>query len=292
MGLFSKVKDILFEEEEVTEAIPQIKEEPVAKRMEKPIEKEEVHEHVHVHAEEPKKVVKEVEEEETPIRIDTISDEDLFAEKSFPFQDFDEEEFSNSFPRKETVNPNMSRVQKPKNVNVLEYERNKKIERNTPLGRPEAIQTPVDRKKFKPSPIISPVYGILNEDYRIEDIRNRNEEETLTIEEVRKKAFEPEKEEKVVKETLEDTVTVKIKEPEEEKIQKVKTIDDLLEDTTEEVIDIKPTQNDDYDIEYDEVKEEEKEVEPGNRFDDDETLENDLFDLIDSMYDQREDGEF
>ena len=291
MGLFSKVKDILFEEEEVTEAIPQIKEEPVAKRVEKPIEKEEVHEHVHVHVEEPKQVVKEVDEDESPIRIDTISDEDLFAEKSFPFQDFDEEEFSNSFPRKETVNPNMSRVQKPKNVNVLEYERNKKIEKTSPLGRPEAIQTPVDRKKFKPSPIISPVYGILNEDYRIEDIRNRNEEETLTIEEVRKKAFEPEKEDKVVKETLEDTVTVKIKEPEEEKIQKVKTIDDLLEDTTEEVIDIKPTQNDDYDIEYDEVKEE-KEVEPGNRFDDDETLENDLFDLIDSMYDQREDGEF
>ena len=287
MGLFSKVKDILFEEEEVTEAIPKIKEEPVAKRVEKiePIEPM-----VEEETREIKKVVKE-EVEERPIKIDTISDDDLFTDKSFPFQDFDEEEFSNSFAKKQESVPPISRVQKPKNVNVLDYERNKKAERRAELERPIVSQTTIERKKFKPSPIISPVYGILNEDYRIEDIKNRNEEDLLTIEEVRKKAFEPTEEVQKEKEIFEDTVTVKIKEPEEEKIQKVKTIDDLLEDTTDEVIDIKPTQEEDYDIEYDTVEEESSHEEKTDRFEEDETLENDLFDLIDSMYDQREDGD-
>ena len=286
MGLFSKVKDILFEEEEVTEAIPKIKEEPVAKRVEKiePIEPMVEDETVEI-----KKAVKE-EVEERPVKIDTIRDDDLFMDKSFPFQDFDEEEFSNSFAKKEEPVPPISRVQKPKNVNVLDYERNKKAERRAEFERPIANQTTVDRKKFKPSPIISPVYGILNEDYRIEDIKNRNEEDLLTIEEVRKKAFEQTEEIPEVRETLEDTVTVKIKEPEEEKIQKVKTIDDLLEDTTDEVIDVKPTQDEAIDIQYDEVEEPVHE-EKADRFEEDETLENDLFDLIDSMYDQREDGD-
>ena len=286
MGLFSKVKDILFEEEEVTEAIPKIKEEPVAKRIEK---KEMVEPMIEEETVEIKKVVKE-EFEEKPVSIDTVSDDDLFGEKTFPFQDFDEEEFSNSFPKKDFPNPALSRTQKPKSVNVLDYERNKKAERRTEFERPVINSTTVDRKKFKPSPIISPVYGILNEDYRIEDIKNRNEEDLLTIEEVRKKAFEQTEEIPKVRETLEDTVTVKIKEPEEEKIQKVKTIDDLLEDTSDEVIDIKPTQDEEIDIQYAEVKEPVYE-EKADRFEEDETLENDLFDLIDSMYDQREDGD-
>ena len=286
MGLFSKVKDILFEEEEVTEAIPKIKEEAVAKRVERPEPKESIVEEETV---EIKKVSKE-EIEKKPINIDTISDNDLFGDNSFPFQDFDEEEFSKSFAKSEEPRPTVSRVQKSRNVNVLDYERNKKAERRAEIERTVVTQTTVERKKFKPSPIISPVYGILNEDYRIEDIKNRNEEDLLTIEEVRKKAFEPPKEVKEERETIEDTVTVKIKEPEEEKIQKVKTIDDLLEDTTDEVIDIHPASNDDYDIQYEKVKEPVNE-EKNDRFEEDETLENDLFDLIDSMYDQREDGD-
>ena len=53
--------------------------------------------------------------------------------------------------------------------------------------------------------------------------------------------------------------------------------------------------------EYDEIDEEleelinhpkEKEKQTKEELEDDDTLENDLFDLIDSMYDSREDGEF
>ena len=131
----------------------------------------------------------------------------------------------------------------------------------------------------------------------------------MGIDKVRKKAFEPEiKEEPKVDYYEEETVTVKYEEPEEEKIQKGKTIDDLLEETSDDVIDL--SHNKEKSIEYDEdetdeikledeepeeeVAEELPEVALEDATDDtkeDDTMESDLFDLIDSMYENREDGE-
>ena len=162
----------------------------------------------------------------------------------------------------------------------------------------------MERKKFKPSPIISPVYGILNEDYRIEDIKDKSDfEEPLDIESVRKKAFEaPKKEEPKVDLYEEETVTVKYAEDENEKKTKEKTIDDLLEDTTDEIIDTRPAKSPNASIEYDELDKDldleefeeipEKETKSTKEVEDmDDTVESDLFDLIDSMYENREDGE-
>ena len=109
----------------------------------------------------------------------------------------------------------------------------KKIEKKYDLGRYERVEKTevVERKKFKPSPIISPVYGILNEDYKPEDIKEKkvdNKDKTIDFNSVRKKAFgEIPKEEPIS--YYEETVTVKLKENEEEKKQKVKTIDELLD---------------------------------------------------------------
>src|SRR5699024_5020621 len=107
-------------------------------------------------------------------------------------------------------------------------------------GRYERTETRevVEKKKFKPSPIISPVYGILNEDYKIEDIKDKTEEyanNNLDFNSVRKKAFgDIESLDEQPKQTYyEETVTVKLKENDEEKKQKVKTIDELLEDTAD-----------------------------------------------------------
>ena len=79
----------------------------------------------------------------------------------------------------------------------------------------------VEKKKFKPSPIISPVYGILNEDYRPEDIKNKSEvstNNTLDFNSVRKKAFGEEVKEEPKTTYYEETVTVKLKENDEEKM--------------------------------------------------------------------------
>ena len=297
MGFFNKIKDILFEDEEVEEKVEPKKE--IKKEVEKPIiEKVEPPKKVE---EAPKEMVKEsVAVKSRDNSFDTISERELFkSENTFPFPDFDEAEFSS-----------MSRQQRQKpTTNVLEYEKKKKVEKKYDFGRYERVETRevVEKKKFKPSPIISPVYGILNEDYKIEDIKDKTAEyasQNLDFNSVRKKAFgqieKLDEIEEVPKETYyEETVTVKLKEDEKEKKHKEKTIDELLEDTADVAIDInkeKTTKHKDIE-EYKNIEEELEEIkdEPSKdkeeTFEDDDTLENDLFDLIDSMYDNREDGE-
>lgn len=305
MGLFSKIKDILFEEEEEELEV----EAPV--RKEKVVTKEAVKEPVRYEEEkieqQPVTEIKpEVKKEEPRVeasREEFLSERDIYREKSrSPFLDFDEEEFSSVLTKP-----------KAKPTNVIEYERKKRTEKRTDYGRYEKteIKETTEKKKFRPSPIISPVYGILNEDYRIEDIKTKDDVETLDFNQVRKKAFEPEvkKEEPKVDYYEEETVTVKYEEP-EEKIKKEKTIDDLLEDTSDEIIKVDDGENKKRSIEYDEIEDndldldfnleedakhaekiEQEEVKEEKVIENDDTVESDLFDLIDSMYENREDGE-
>lgn len=288
MGLFKKVKEILFDEEEYTE---QIKITPEMRNEETPIKEEKVVE--------PKKEVKvEPVVQESPKQ--EVSERDLFkSDSTFPFFDFDEEEFDNQMPVK--VQEKKPVVEK-RPSNVFEYERKKKIEKRTDFGRYEKteITETVERKKFKPSPIISPVYGILNQNYDKDEVFKRRDPDKVDIQTVRDKAFGEKKETLKPKESFEprttfyeETETVTISEP-AEKEKKVKTIDELLEDTSDLVVDI------DRDIDLFEPK-----LEPELEIDEpsiertqevkipevEDTLENDLFDLIDSMYDSKEDGE-
>ena len=95
---------------------------------------------------------------------------------------------------------------------------------------------------------------------------------------------------------------------EEEKQQKVKTIDELLEDTSDVTIDVdeKNSVEDKNNIkatdevaDYERIDKDLEEVTAKcdvnktemRKVEDDDTLENDLFDLIDSMYDNREEGD-
>ena len=134
----------------------------------------------------------------------------------------------------------------------------------------------------------------------------------LDFNSVRKKAFGEEVKTEPTSTYYEETVTVKLKENEEEKKQKVKTIDELLEDTSDVIVDVKDdvkskldaldepvvepeTQNSEVyekvDEDLEELTKKEETKEDKNKVDEDDTLENDLFDLIDSMYDNREDGD-
>ena len=301
MGLLNKIKGILFEEVEEDEEVSTSKKEkkedtkPIAekiepqKRYEEPVEK--------VAPKPTQQVFQEP-------KLDNVNERDLFkSDNSFSFPDFDEEEFTN-----------MSRVSKPKaTTNVLEYERKKKTEKRYDMGRFEKIERTevVEKKKFKPSPIISPVYGILNEDYKPEDIKNKTEvsnTNNLDFNSVRKKAFGEETLGEPEATYYEESVTVKVKENEEEKQQKVKTIDELLEDTSDVTIDVdeKNSVEDKNDIkatdevaDYERIDKDLEEVTAKcdanktemRKVEDDDTLENDLFDLIDSMYDNREEGD-
>lgn len=290
MGLFKKVKEILFDEEEdFTEQIkitPEMRNEEIPMREEKTVEP-------------PVKEVKEtpVKEPEKPV----VSERELFkTDSSFPFFDFDVEEFDKQKP---VVKAPERPVVEKRNTNVFEYERRKKVEKRTDYGRYERTEVTetVERKKFKPSPIISPVYGILNQDYNKNDILKR-ESDKVDIQTVRDKAFGEKKASPVVEPNVtfyEETETVTISQP-EEKEKKVKTIDELLEGTSDIVVDIDRDLDNDLDvtdnIEYntepvEDSMEVTKELETPVENKDEDTLENDLFDLIDSMYNSKEDGE-
>ena len=120
-------------------------------------------------------------------------------------------------------------------------------------------------------------------------------EHNIDIKEVRDKAFGEKKKEIKPKEEKsnyyeeEKTVTLT---PLAEKERKVKTIDELLEDTSDVIVDIdKDLDNEIEDVlptieEQESVKVEDKGNTKEMKFadKDDNTLENDLFDLIDSMY--------
>ena len=296
MGLVSKLKNILFEEEEVEIPVIEKKEkkpEVVREYKELP-KKEEVKITNYQNYDNLEPVIREEKKMEEKVRFNAadnnvVSERELFkSEKTFNFPAFDEEEFESFVPKKRTTN-------------VLEHER-KRVEKKNEY-KPEyrkdykKPEEPKEVKKFKPSPIISPVYGILDKNYTPDEITTRTEvtsTRSLDVDVVRKKAFGKQEEKVIEKKELKDEDIV-IDKALEEKIEKARTIDELLKDSSDEVININDAIDDEIDRSFPEVEslENEEELEPlkeekNEASLEDDTLENDLFDLIDSMYENRE----
>lgn len=180
-----------------------------------------------------------------------------------------------------------------------------------------------EKTYFKPSPIISPIYGILDKNYRKEDVKEKKDiritgytRSNMNVDDIRAKAYgsEKEKEEKqednifeIEKEAeAEDNVMVDLSDRSKPEVKeltmgdaeeyfedlgleynvdyvdvstdrsKLKNNDDI-EELKEEVIDDTPNQKEEPNEASDVRIEAEKETEP----DDD-----NLFDLIDSMYEE------
>lgn len=300
MGLFGKIKNIFYDEE-----IVDVPEEP--KSVEKP-KIEEV------------KVEKKVEpiKRETPIinTTPTYSEREIFTRETtntFKFPMLDEEE----------VKPARTRV------NALESARMEKKKEETEKARTDKYKdlfkenTTTSSKPdriFKPSPVISPVYGVLDKNYTREEIIERQENITRTTnpkdmnyDAVRRKAYG------TLEDELESTLS-KLSEPEiHEKVEKPvtkeeeKSIEDLLNEIEgnrnmsigdiEEKIKDKMEEEEQESISDDEfLKEfmartskkeeetikEEKATTKEEDVDADKTLEHDLFNLIDSMYEDKE----
>ena len=149
------------------------------------------------------------------------------------------------------------------------------------------------KKKFKLSPVISPVYGILDKNYKKEDIveKKREPEEyfgykgdtALRVEKVRKKAYG----------TLEDELESTLSDV---AIDDYKDVEQVVTKETKEELESEATAaeledmffTDDMTLEdainqYDsKMKEKEEPVEEEK----DDLIESDLFNLIDSMYDK------
>lgn len=215
MGLFDKLKNVFIEEDE-EEYVP-----PVVEK------KEEVKKEI------PK--IEEVKVKETiPVSEHTFSDRELLdvGEKfKFPII-FEEDDFKEE--RKRT-----------KSINVLEREHTK----YEPEIKKEIKSV---KKTFKPSPVISPVYGVLDKNYSKEDITTKDGlvndyDAKVDIDYVMNKAYGEVKTREEKHKNLEEKpldlfeektsvieVTVKEEVPVNDFDEKIKSIDELLKDTNQD----------------------------------------------------------
>lgn len=340
MKLLDKLKNALFEEEYVeVEEKPKRKEIKKEEHVEKPIAKK----IIQPEKEETKKVIEEkpkIEVEEDEYLGETLADKDVIKNDfKFPMMNDDDFEMEDKKPiekEEEKVKPffnNKFGLKKEKNL----YHGKKATTESKPYGI-EEIDIPEheyglyekkeERTYFKPSPIISPIYGILDKNYKKEEIVSKKEirltssyaRENVNIDDVRKKAYgaleddisfgvqeKTEYDEDLEKEIEEDGKLLDLSTDNDTPEVKKVTMGDAEEyfqdlgleynvdykDTSKEKASGRRTKNDYEDIpEEKEIEIEEQitikepEIKEEKRNNDIDTDDDNLFDLIDSMYDK------
>lgn len=322
MGLFGKIKNILFDEEEIEIPIndngskkkKNVEVETQSTKVEPTIEKEEV--------KEPLKVEEEPKVTNDNKYVSLFNDDDDFLDKKEDYKNKDEDlvprfnepeskKESNSFKFPMDVNDNdfngneMPTRQTKTNTVTVEKENHSNYDKYIITKKEETV---VEKKFFKNSPIISPVYGIMDKNYKKDDIQEKPKKTPLTREQkksaevdaIRRKAFGTLEDD--IDSTLDksidefysekDTKTKvnnSIESLDDELTQPIKSIDELLidsmasdetekgKDKFEKASDLNET------FKLDEVINEMKKTSNNLSTDDD------LFKLIDSMYDERND---
>ena len=269
MSLINKIKGILFDEEEI--------EVPVIKN------------------EEPKEIKQEIKKplkEENPIKEikvpkDDFTDKEAYKSEStftFPIDDFDDDF--------DTFKEDFKEDKKEYKLPVYENKKVNKHDNYETRDFSDFINRKEEKRKFRPTPIISPVYGILDQNYKKEDVIVKKEvlrkDNEKKLEMIRKKAFGS------LEDEIEENLDKK-KEIKEEPINLSKTIEEL---SIEEEPSLETSKND---LKIENTKKEEI---PTNTIEDlieenkdiekvtteeinDE--EEDLFSLIDSMYEDKGD---
>lgn len=320
MGLLDKVKNLFTEE--VEEEI-------------KPIKKEVRHIEV-----------------EAPKRAETkgfeIEDEPVEEKKEEKFVFFSDDDF------KDLDKPVLKEIPEVKEEKKEVYRSQETYRKKENYRQPEAYN-PIkeeEKKNFKPSPIISPVYGVLDKNYSKDEVvskkvTTRPTNRSLSVDDIRKKAYG------TIEDELKDTILGVTQEKEEvqelndidifeelekydnldaleEKIEKkdIIDVDDLfdsldnkkeeilgeLDNKKDEILDELDNKKDDIiitdeDLDFDEETLElsrqlenqkkkldeindfipEEEIEDDKLIEEDDLNESELFDLIDSMYEKRDD---
>ena len=289
MGVFSKLKGIFYDEVVVDDDEDEVELNKVNKVVKKEPIKEVVEEKPKIEEINYKTI--EVDKEEEPVinkPETTFSERDLFrSERTFNFVDFDdmedEKEKEVEIPRRNVLSSN---------------------NRNTKVESPTISDTP---KVFKPTPVISPIWGVMNKDYKVDEIKDKevSSENQLSsaitsYDTVRRKAYG------TLEDELEDTLNSMnniTTDTINEEINKVDKDVDLLEQKTSKIEDLinkieEETKDMDKTLSIGELEdrvelenfedEEEKEEDKNDKTLTDATLEHDLFNLIDSMYDDKE----
>lgn len=270
MNFLDKVKNFFYEEEDEV-----VEQKTVPKKSEK--------KHIEINKEE--KIERKRNEK------NNLTERELFdVERTFNFpMDLDENIFDKEEQKKEEPQKN----QYGSSYSLNSFRKKEKTE----VYRPEPKK---EVKKFKPTPVISPVYGVLNKDYQINDVENLSKTKEFNLDKkivdfdsVRNKAY------KELDDEIEKTFTknrdifYNLEEDDEIK-EEVKVDDENIK------IDEDTHVFDDVVISYNVEEEKEEEIKPKKEEkitrskknkdvakieeDYDEDEEEDLFSLIDNMY--------
>ena len=300
MGFLDKLKNVFFEEEEVEEEVENTAK--LARKIEVPKKKtpplvEEVKKEI---VEEPKIEINEPIEEEVVVKEEVKIQEEV-VETPVPnkFAMMFEEE---DFVLEEPVKPVMTRGERAERAERLErknlYPEKKEetysesIKKDNSYGYTKTYYESRETKTFTPSPIISPIYGILDKNYKKEEVVTKKEirissasRGKVDLDTVRNKAFGDTSDEILDNKPVEP---VKIKEKEKEvsiydvnnNKPSVKGV--TLEAADEYYRDLGLAYNVDYSDKSKDNTMSRVEKEKENR------LEDNLFDLIESMYDKED----
>lgn len=289
MSFFDKLKNVLFEDEEEVSEETSPKEEVKTDEVRfssKPKETKAL--------EPPKEEAKETTvfqsfDEEEFDRIAAINKNRLLERDRKAREEKERQEREQEISRKEAINSSREnyrryeelRYGKSSTKDTTEYHKTSEAQQNI-YNKPLASKE--EPKKFRPSPVISPVYGVLGENYKKEDILPRASSEgtlpkIMDVDNVRKKAFGILEQNMDTNEVLQD-----FKGDSEIPLEKID--ENLDEDIMGKTIKIDV---DDVKNELDKKEEIDSSDTKAGVKKDDEALEKDLFNLIDSMYETRED---
>ncbi len=288
MGLFNKLKNIFYDEEYVDEPEAEIKKVDKVVKKEKEVEEKPRVEEIKITREEPKREIEEVKRvTEEPKRDNNFSERELFrSERTFNFTEFDDED-----------------VDLPPRRSVLNSE--PKVTKRQEVQKPAIPEQP---KIFKPSPVISPIYGILDKDYKKDEVVSKTitkvqepviKDTASTYDSVRRKAYgtlEDELEDtlnsmnKLTPEVISNEIN-KIDDSVNELDKKTNKIEDIISKIESTTADVSVGELEDkMELEnFDDTDTEDKSDSDNDKTMTNSTLEHDLFNLIDSMYDDKED---
>ena len=306
MGFIGKLKNIFYDVEEVEVSDENTSESPA--KVEQIMPKREINNKISS-----TESIKEEKED------NNYSERELFSQKkSFPFPIFDDDEEEEPKPKPKPRNSILDieptsatrSVSAPASAPVMSRQPERKQEEYFSQSYSQRVQTKPkespykldasadDKKTFKPTPVISPVYGILDKNYTKEEIKenihtNRKPQvKNNNVDYVRNKAYG-------MKNNDLETTLSKINSEVAESVNNLsKEIDNLTENNSDDLSDllskieskknitIGEAQEMYDDKEYQEaIDKKTSEVEEDKV---DNTLEHDLFNLIDSMYDNKE----
>lgn len=334
MGFFNKVKNIFFEEEivEVEEKPKKVqKEVPVAKKIELPkVEKIEKNEEFDSTEEQTKETdIMPTRERRFPMHFDENDfkeETDVVNEEDFQ-EDVgqrrserhttlsSEEDVKEDKPIKEEKQEKAVLEKAPKFDFEVEYGREKEVE------KPNLYEGKGTKKVFTPTPIISPIYGILDKNYKKDDVVTKKEirlssaPKKIDLDSVREKAYgdltsdisqsmeEVTKKEASVDDSIDlvedDNLLYDLNDNSSPAVKKV-TVGDAEEyfnelgleynidykDTSVEKSKAPKEKNRRIEKEETPVVEEDEDEKEENANDDE--IESNLFDLIESMYEEKE----